>query len=638
MPNCNRDRSRDFKAYWWLFVFLFTICLPYMRPLHTVAAEVTLAQRRELNTVKNLLRRAKQLEQKGQLEPASKMGQQVHDRLTKLLTKADAALRRQSERPFQDFVKLHTSLEFAGITMAPYQQLDRLVHGTAPSVPFTTKVAPILLSKCGRCHVNQQRGGVAMTTFATLMQGPAAGRIVLPGDADGSRLIEVIESGDMPRGGAKVTGPELQTLKQWIGAGAEFDGEDPQASLANLSSAAKKVSPAKVQVANATGNETVSFAHDLAGILNERCANCHGNDRPVRARLNLTTFEGLLRGGDNGPPVAPGKPDESLLLQKLKGTAEGARMPQGGKPLADDVIAQFETWIREGARFDGPDPKQHVRELAAITHAQFATHEELRKDRKGLAMKNWNLIMPDVRPTTNVTEHFLLVSNIDSRMLNEYALAAERLVPRIAKALRVPTGQPLVKGAMTLYFFKSSYDYGEMGRMVEKRDLNPAANAHFRFSIVDAYAAFNMLPATADSLDTIMAQQIAGLYVASLGKTPAWFRQGTARAVAARLTPRSDLVVQWSRQFDETFPRMEKHDDFIAGRSPATDADLLAYGFTRFLMSDSRRFLKLTNQLREGGEFVAAFRNSYGATPEQVAKTWTRREANNIQRRSRRKR
>ena len=241
-------------------------------------------------------------------------------------------------------------------------------------------------------------------------------------------------------------------------------------------------------VRKATGSESVSFSRDLASILNERCVSCHGTDRP-RARLNLANFRGLLRGGENGPPVQPDAPDTSLMIQKLKGTADGQRMPQGDPPLSDAAIGQFETWIREGARFDAADPNQHVREIAAISRARLASHDELRADRNQLAQQNWRLVMPDDKPRQVDLEHFLVLGNIGASDLNEYAALAEEVVPRVAKTFRAPSDQPLLKGAMTLYFFDSSYGYGELRRMVEKREGNPTSHAHFRYSIVDAYAA-----------------------------------------------------------------------------------------------------------------------------------------------------
>ena len=81
---------------------------------------------------------------------------------------------------------------------------------------FTKNVAPILVNRCGRCHVSDSKGDFNMGTFAALMKGPPEGVVIFAGDTVGSRLIETIETGDMPRGGGKVTPDELKLLKEWI--------------------------------------------------------------------------------------------------------------------------------------------------------------------------------------------------------------------------------------------------------------------------------------------------------------------------------------------------------------------------------------------------------------------------------------
>jgi hypothetical protein len=68
--------------------------------------------------------------------------------------------------------------------------------------------------------------------------------------------------------------------------------------------------------------------------------------------LALDTKAGLLKGGDGGPAVVPGKPAESRLLAAIRYTDPDLQMPPAGK-LSDSVIADFETWIASGA----PDPR-----------------------------------------------------------------------------------------------------------------------------------------------------------------------------------------------------------------------------------------------------------------------------------------
>ena len=195
-----------------------------------------------------------------------------------------------------------------------------------------------------------------MATYVALGRGSKNGAVIMAGDAKGSRLVELVESGDMPRGGGKVSAEELALISAWIDAGARFDGVDSAAPLTSFAQAtAPKVTdtPQKLKVVAARAGDEVLFARDVAPILAANCLECHGHQNP-RKNFSASTFERLLRGGDDGPVLLSGKGEESLIVKKLRGTA-GDRMPQGRPPLADDQIATIEKWISLGARFDGGD-------------------------------------------------------------------------------------------------------------------------------------------------------------------------------------------------------------------------------------------------------------------------------------------
>lgn len=103
---------------------------------------------------------------------------------------------------------------------------------------------------------------------------------------------------------------------------------------------------------------SVSFARDIQPIFDLRCVSCHqGSGRaglvlePAMAYKNLvgvaSTESQLLR-------VAPGSPDKSYLLNKLRGTQSqvggaGQQMPFGGSPLPQDQIDSIQQWIMQGA-------------------------------------------------------------------------------------------------------------------------------------------------------------------------------------------------------------------------------------------------------------------------------------------------
>ncbi|MFO0904339.1 MAG: DUF1553 domain-containing protein [Pirellulales bacterium] len=96
------------------------------------------------------------------------------------------------------------------------------------------------------------------------------------------------------------------------------------------------------------------FEQKIRPVLVEHCYSCHAEKSLEQGQLKggllVDSRAGLLQGGDSGPAIVPGKPDDSLLLQALR--YEGLEMPPKGK-LPDPVLADFEAWIRSGA----PDPR-----------------------------------------------------------------------------------------------------------------------------------------------------------------------------------------------------------------------------------------------------------------------------------------
>ncbi len=89
------------------------------------------------------------------------------------------------------------------------------------------------------------------------------------------------------------------------------------------------------------------FEKKIRPVLAQHCYRCHSQEaRPLQANLLLDTREGTRRGGDSGPAVVPGKPEESSLIGALR--FETFEMPPEGK-LPAAVIADFEKWIADGA-------------------------------------------------------------------------------------------------------------------------------------------------------------------------------------------------------------------------------------------------------------------------------------------------
>ena len=98
---------------------------------------------------------------------------------------------------------------------------------------------------------------------------------------------------------------------------------------------------------------TVSFAEDVFPIFKGRCVDCHraGGEGYEKSGLDLTTYEGLMKGTKHGPMVIAGDPDSSNLMWLLDWRASPElRMPHGSKKLSVCDRNAMRQWIREGAK------------------------------------------------------------------------------------------------------------------------------------------------------------------------------------------------------------------------------------------------------------------------------------------------
>jgi hypothetical protein len=92
-----------------------------------------------------------------------------------------------------------------------------------------------------------------------------------------------------------------------------------------------------------------TFREAIEPVLVKECYRCHSAkvEKP-KGGLRLDSRQGMLRGGDTGPAVLPGKSSESLLIQAIR-HEDGLEMPPKASRLADEVVARFVKWIDAGA-------------------------------------------------------------------------------------------------------------------------------------------------------------------------------------------------------------------------------------------------------------------------------------------------
>jgi hypothetical protein len=498
------------------------------------------------------------------------------------------------------------------------------------NLSFVKDVAPILVAKCAKCHIDQAKGKFSMATFESLKKGSPDGSVYSPGKGTGSRIVDLIETGDMPRAGPKVTKPELTAITKWIDEGAKFDGGDEKALLVKLVGGvvkpnAKSADEPKLSVVEATGKETVQFSKDIAPVLVQNCFSCHAGQQPT-GQFQMATFAQMIRGGQSGNPWVPYKPDESLIIKKLKGQA-GARMPQpkDRPPLAADVIAKFEKWVADGARFDGPDAKQSTQLLAALVRTNSESSEELTADRLTAAKRMWAMADPNDAPATRETKSLIIVSSLPPALFDEMATVAEEQAAAVAKQFRAPGDGPLVKGRITLFVFPTRYYFSEFGRMVENRKVPADSRGSWKFDVINAYAAVVPPGDGGDyTLAGVIGQELASVYVASLaGKPPEWFSEGSGRVIASRLDPKAARVRQWNEKI-KPLAAGGKLDTFMARGLSPDDTEVAAYSFVKELMASGGKYSSLINALRNGEEFAAAFAKVYGSSAQAMAVAWAK--------------
>jgi mono/diheme cytochrome c family protein len=105
----------------------------------------------------------------------------------------------------------------------------------------------------------------------------------------------------------------------------------------------------------AAGGESLTFERDVRPMFKTHCFQCHGEGEKREGGLDLRLRRTAAQGGDSGAAFAPGKPEESLLIERLR---SGEMPPPDVKhrPTADE-IETIERWIAAGAPTARDEPE-----------------------------------------------------------------------------------------------------------------------------------------------------------------------------------------------------------------------------------------------------------------------------------------
>ncbi len=530
--------------------------------------------------------------------------------------------------------------------MIPDDEKDRAVAAlrsqlikARSSIPvgFEAEVAPILKQNCVRCHgAEQASGNLRLHTYAAMSQGGRSGLLARPGFPRQSlivaRLAAATDAERMPRGGEKLSDKDLMTIARWIEQGAVFDGENSESPIGD--SLVPKKPPVKVVPAD--GSETVSFRKDIAPWVVNICTGCHSGEN-ARGGYRMETFEQFLSGGDTAATIVSGDPDGSYIVDLVL-RQKPLRMPAGQAQLKRSQAVALETWIREGARFDGTDAAAPMRSLvptpAQIEAARLAamTEEEFNARRLLQAAEFWKRIAPRSTTHTVTTEHLVVFGDPDEARLREFSTRGEAHVLALTEKYKLETAEKPWRGRLIVFVTKERFEYEEFNTVLMDGRRTPrsiSGHSVVTENLDTAYIVMHDVGDTAPSNSLSSADLLKSLlgqaWISRRGKPlPDWLIQGFG-TMEIGLSSSSDYLKDGSGRAATACRTLTNPADVFADGSFAPeDVGRIGYLVVRFLMASGgqRKLQQLVDELQRTADVNESLQNVYGASAETLGRAF----------------
>jgi uncharacterized membrane protein/mono/diheme cytochrome c family protein len=111
-----------------------------------------------------------------------------------------------------------------------------------------------------------------------------------------------------------------------------------------------------------TAKQVADLNLEVRSIFAHNCYKCHSSEK-IKGELRLDKKVFVMKGGESGPVLVPGNPEESEMIRRLLLPREDEEsMPPKGKTLTEKEIATLELWIKAGAPWpDNADEKSVYR-------------------------------------------------------------------------------------------------------------------------------------------------------------------------------------------------------------------------------------------------------------------------------------
>lgn len=159
-----------------------------------------------------------------------------------------------------------------------------------------------------------------------------------------------------------VSGTNFNASAQVSGPGTSADKSKDQQSCVSacmqstppaVSDAGAKAEQKAADIVANKRQADVSFSEDILPLLKWRCSSCHqpGGMGFQKSGLDLTSYEGVMKGTNFGPMIIPGDPDNSNLMMLIDWRVRPEiHMPYRKKQLSSCDRAAIRKWILTGAK------------------------------------------------------------------------------------------------------------------------------------------------------------------------------------------------------------------------------------------------------------------------------------------------
>ncbi len=112
-----------------------------------------------------------------------------------------------------------------------------------------------------------------------------------------------------------------------------------------------KITPEQIAKLPPPADHTIDFTKEIKPILETGCVKCHGRGK-AKGDFSVENRDKLLKGGESGPAIVPGKSAESHLIELVSGLDPDNVMPKKGSKLKPEQVGLLRAWIDQGAPWD----------------------------------------------------------------------------------------------------------------------------------------------------------------------------------------------------------------------------------------------------------------------------------------------